>query len=269
MAGRGDNQPQLRLIAQAIAPTIKRGQPGAMSIPAPAPAASLPGFRRRIRIVPEAGAVTASLEDDIHAMTVTLRHDGMRVLTVEAGMKRWPWSTCPGATAQIEREFTGVLLAEAFLSGDKKRNCTHLYDLATWAAAHAQDARPTLYEVAVSDPVNGLVRAALSRNGEPVLDWTTENGRFSAPPEICGRSLFELRDWIAGLDRSMREAARILQWASLVAHGRDMDWIIGEPVREGMPPNCFTFQPGRIENARRVGERLDFSAGGREPLAES
>lgn len=230
-----------------------------------APAAA-PGFRRRIRIEPRAGSVSAELEDDFHRMRVTLHHDGTRIERVEADMARWPWSTCPGAVEQIAASLTGLNLADAFANAEKKRNCTHLYDLATWAAAHVGDAAPTVYAVAVADLAEGRVVATLDRDGDRVLEWITQDGRFTAPAAIAGRSLFELRDWIAGLAPAPREAARILQWASLVAHGRAMPWIIGEPVRDAMPANCFTFQPGRIENARRVGERLDFSRGERQPL---
>ena len=257
----------MRLIAAAIADGVKRGHRGAIMNVSATACESLPGFRRRIRIVPSAVAVTAALEDDIHCMAVTLHHDGVTICKVEAEMARWPWSTCPGAAQVVEQAFTGAQLATAFFSGNKKANCTHLYDLATWAAAHALDPDPTVYDVAVSDPRDGLVGAQLYRDGELVWDWTSQDGRFTAPAEIARCGLFELRDWIAKLDPAGREAARILQWASLVAHGRDMLWIQGEPVNEGMLANCFTFQPGRIENARRIGERLDFSAGERDLLA--
>jgi len=63
----------------------------------------LPGYRRRIRIEPrtsaEGGAVLAMLEDDMHCMAVTLRHEGGVVTAVEPVMERAPWTTCPGAGA--------------------------------------------------------------------------------------------------------------------------------------------------------------------------
>jgi len=45
--------------------------------------ASLPGYRRTTRVVPFPGAVVAMMEDDMHCMAVTLRHDGERVTAVE------------------------------------------------------------------------------------------------------------------------------------------------------------------------------------------
>jgi len=83
---------------------------------------------------------------------------------------------------------------------------------------------------------------------------------------IAGQMLTQLRDWIATLPPAEAEAARILQWASMVAHGRQMtDWENFTP--ELMPANCFAFQPERPrDHIRRTGQRHDFSQGGIEPL---
>ena len=62
-----------------------------------------PAFRRRILIEPSPGHVTAELEDDWHRMIVTLFHDSGIVRAVQSDMKRWPWTTCRGAIAQLEK----------------------------------------------------------------------------------------------------------------------------------------------------------------------
>jgi hypothetical protein len=225
----------------------------------------LPGFRRRIRIVPDDGAVTAALEDDFHCMTVVLHHDGERISAVEARTIRAPWSTCPGAEPVLRDTFTGVALAEAGRRGAKQANCTHLHDLAVFAAAHADEPVPITYDVLVADPVDGASAAEIRRGGAAVLAWTLDGMTLTAPPELAGRTLFALRDWIAALPSGQREAARILQWACLIAHGRQIP-LAEQSDATRMPPNCYTFQPDRAPQAMRVGAIVDFSAAGCEPL---
>src|SRR5947209_9060741 len=104
-------------------------------------------------------------------MAVTLRHDGVVITSVTAEQDRAPWTTCPGAVAQVERTFTGVPLVQAASRGEKSANCTHLYDLAQLAAAHAADARPVVFDIFVSDPAAGRRRLELRRDGVVVLDW--------------------------------------------------------------------------------------------------
>lgn len=225
----------------------------------------LPGFRRRIRIVPSDGAVAAVVEDDFHCMTVTLCHDGQRIQAVEAKTIRAPWSTCSGAEQVLRDTFTGVALAEAARRGAKAQNCTHLHDLAVFAAAHAGNAEATLHEVLVSDPGEGGIVAEIRSNGVAVLGWTLAGMTLTGPAEIAGRNLMALRDWIAGLEPARREAARILQWASIIAHGRQIP-LAEQSDATRMPPNCYTFQPDMAARAVRVGEIVDFSRAGREPL---
>lgn len=227
----------------------------------------LPGFRRRFRIAPAAGAVSAAVEDDFHCMTVTLRHDGERIAGVEAQTIRAPWTTCPGAERVLEETFAGTPLAEAARRGLKQANCTHLYDLAVLAAGHAGDEAETRYEVLVGDPVDGSGIAEIRCNGVPVLRWTIAGLDLAGPAELAGRNLMQLRDWIDALDPAMREAAKILQWACLIAHGRQIP-LAHQSDATRMPPNCYTFQPAMARQAVRVGEIVDFSRGEREPLAQ-
>lgn len=227
----------------------------------------LPGYRRRVRVELLPGAVLAALEDDYHCMTVRLEHAGGRVTAIEPAMPRAPWTTCPGAMARLRETFAGLPLGEVSARREKQQNCTHLHDLAVLAAVHAGDAGGFVYDLFVSDPVGGRRELEIRRNGAAVLHWTEQDGVLTAPAGLAGRTLFALRDWIAGLpDAAEREAARLLQWGGIIAHGRTLP-----PGRldsaVGMPPNCYTFQPERIASARRIGRIVDFSAGDAEPLA--
>lgn len=231
----------------------------------PNPVDTLPGYRRRLRVEACPRAVVAQLEDDYHCMSVTLEHDGAVVTSVLPVMHREPWSTCPGAIAKLRETFIGLPLSDVTARRDKQQNCTHLHDLAVLAASRAGTMGGTVFDIFASDPRDGRRVLEIRRDGEPLLRWIEQDGSILEPPSAAGRSLLTLRDWIAALPDDEREAARLLQWGAIVAHGRTLP-----PGRldstEGLPPNCYSFQPERIGKAKRIGAILDFSAGGREPL---
>lgn len=232
-------------------------------------AATLPGYRRVLRVEPAPGSVTALLEDDLHCMAVRLQHDGCTVSRVEPVMQRVPWTTCPGAVPALVRTFEGVALAEVTAKRDKPLNCTHLHDLAVIAARHAGDGDAIEYRIAVSDPeeVDGAQERLLEigRNASLVHRWVERDGVLVSPPGLAGHTALSLRDWIAALPEPEREAARLLQWGSLVAHGRQMD-DARRQASLAYRPSCFTMQPERVGDARMAGGIHDFSRGGRQPL---
>lgn len=239
---------------------------GAMSA-GTADIATQPGYRRRFHISPAPGQVTTALEDDYHCMVVTLHHDGTRVTQVDADLRRAPWTTCPGASARLVETFTGVALADVAARGEKQTNCTHLHDLAVLAAAHAHDSGPSQIDIYVSDrDADGLNIAELRRNGEVAMRWDIRGFDMAGPAEIAGMPLMKLRPWIESLSPADKEAAKLLQWGAIVAHGRARP-LAEQSDASKMPPSCFTFQPDNAAKAVRVGEIVDFSAGGREPLA--
>lgn len=232
-----------------------------------ADAFTLPGYRRRILVTPESGQCTAALEDDYHAMAVTLLHDGVVITSLTGEMARVPWTPCPGAADMIARTFTGVALDAVVSRGEKRINCTHLYDLTLLAAAHAQEGEAILYDIAVCDQVDGVVRSEIRRNGETVLTIAHEADVVSVPAAVAGRSLFDLRDWIAAMpDATDREAARLLQWATIIAHGRAMTLEQHSDISR-TPTSCYTFQEERRQNATRLNTIKEFSESGIQPLA--
>lgn len=223
-----------------------------------------PGYRRRIRLIPAQGSILALLEDDIHSMAVRLHHDGTHVLTVEPLLDRMPWTTCPGAAAVLVQTFEGLPLVDVSVRLARKTNCTHLHDLAVLAAAHAGDTQETCFDIAASDPVSGRRELTLQRNGQDLLHWSEQDGLLVEPTEWAGRSLLALRDAIAALDAEQAEAARLLQWGAIVAHGRTIPFE-RQSDASLVPPNCYTFQPEQAVSARRVGRIMDFSAEQRMP----
>lgn len=226
-----------------------------------------PGYRRRIYIDPQPNRCLAALEDDYHAMSVTLSHDGVLITDLHSDMDRVPWTTCPGATNVISQTFTGLALDAVTEVGGKRLNCTHLYDLTLLAAAHAADAEPTCYDIAVADPVEGVVQAEIRRNGVCVLGFQHRADQLTQPVEAAGRSLFDLRDWIVGLpDAAGREAARLLQWATIIAHGRALT-MAQHATTKPLAASCYTFHDDRRQSAERLPTIKDFSESGQQPLA--
>lgn len=229
----------------------------------------VPAFRRRILIEPSSGVVRAELEDDWHRMVVTLTHRDGIVTDVASDMTRWPWTTCRGAISQLSQTFTGVALVALARRGERTQNCTHLHDLALFAAAHASEESALAYDVSVSDPVEGQRLAQLVRNGALVFSWTQTHDVFVEPAILAGRRLSELGEWISGLDAEKREGARILRWAAIMAHGRAMEIPEGLPATTFPGGACFTFQPDRAQQAlRRPDVPRDLSTGGEQPLAD-
>jgi hypothetical protein len=223
------------------------------------------GFRRRFRVTPQAGSVCAEVEDDFHHMRVSIKHDGVTAHTVTASLLRAPWSTCPGAQTKCEETFTGVELAAFPALRDKTYNCTHLYDLALLAAAHAHENVVLVYDIYVSDPIDGKRHAQLWRNAEHIIEWWDKSYRIVEPGELAGMKLNDMRLWIDSLAPVQQEAARILQWASIIAHGRIIP-MDKQSDASRMPPSCYTFQPERAVIARRIGQTRDFSDATAQPL---
>ncbi len=222
-----------------------------------------PGYRRRIVIDPAPGKVTAELEDDYHRMLVILAHEDGTITGVSSEMKRGPWTTCEGAMAVLVETFTGRRLDDPSVKRMKALNCTHLYDLATFCAGHASESERVTYEIFTSDPVDGMVVTRLYRDGEKMLEWTLQGGRFVSPAAVAGKGLTGIGEWLDRLEPREQEAARILRWASMVAGGRAIEMpagMIGSDI--GMIGSCHTFQPERAGVARRKpGADVDFSAG--------
>lgn len=227
---------------------------------------NLPGFRRRFRFTPGAGWVRSEVEDDYHCMSVTVHHRDGIAAKIDAAILRAPWSTCPGAVAQLEQTFSGVALDAFAERGEKRSNCTHLHDLATLGAAHAFDDEPLIYDVLVSDPSDGRRVAELRRNGITVLRLVHMDGRLVEPAEFAGVTLDKLGPWIASLDPHLQEAARILRWGTMLANGRTIPLERQSDASRMPVGNCFTFQPQVRNEAKRIGEIRDFSRGAAQPL---
>lgn len=229
------------------------------------PTFAMPGFRPVLQVEPGKGSVRAMLEDDLHAMMVRIEHDGANVTSVTAVMDRAPWTTCPGAEDVLRTTFTGIRLAQVTAKREKQANCTHLHDLAVLAACHAGDDAPIEYAIAITDPREGERILEIVMNGTMMYRWIEQDGILTAPEDVSGQSLLTLRAWIAGLAGDVQEAARMLQWAGLVAHSRPLS----DAEKHAFlfhRPSCFTMQPAVVGQARANAPAVDFSSSIRQPL---
>jgi len=227
-------------------------------------------YRRQIRVRAREGAVDAELEDDFHRFALRVEHDGQRVNAVPAAARRYPWTTCPGAVAVLER-LIGLPLTESHAAvraySSQRMHCTHLFDLAALAiacAARGDAGVDYRVEVPDSDGSGRVVR--LERNDELCLEWHLEDTRIVSPTRapFAGVALVGgFGDWAESeLGPADAEAALVLRRAIFIAIGRRFDFerIELATAFANTAAACHSFNPGVREHAVRAhGMVRDFS----------
>lgn len=233
-------------------------------------------YRRHVRLAAEGSRVVGAIEDNPHHFRVHLEHDGERVTAMEAESVRFPWTTCPAAGVPL-RALVGMPLSERSTAVGAAANaidqCTHMFDLAGLAVAHAQRARGrTLvreYRCAVAqghseDPAQvGHTRATLERieTGEGAaeafaLEWILEGDTVLRPAPYAGVQLHaRFMSWVeANLALDEGEAALVLRRACFVAPSRlfDFDGIERATQLRNMLGRCHTFSDERAGEALRM-----------------
>ena len=226
-------------------------------------------YRRRIQLEGEEGLVRAELEDDFHHFRVSLRHDGVRIVEALGEALRFPWTTCPGAVVPLP-ELAGLELATRSTAPsaahDSRRHCTHLFDLAGLAVAHAAGRRRLRrYDAIIPDRVERRTTAWLERDGVEVLRWQLEGMGIEGPAPWAGRPLGKgFTAWAESkLDAETAEAAIVLRRACMISLGRafPLDHIPrASDMAERTLGACHAFSPTIIgEGLRVVGSTLDFT----------
>jgi hypothetical protein len=237
-------------------------------------------YRRRIRTVVTAPrTVDAGLEDDFHHFSVRIRHDGGVVTDVDGGAHRWPWTTCPAAVVPLRR-LEGIELSPRCLavgaSEDPRQHCTHLFDLAGLAIAHAARggvvgaARQYDVEIPMAAQAGRPTPVRCWRDGELLHEWILEGRRCTSPEPYASapwRGGF-LRWADETFDADASEAVIVLRRACDIGMGRGMDLDAVDAAQEMEPLMagvCFTMQPAQIGVAlRNKGTVRDFD---RDPAA--
>lgn len=214
-----------------------------------------------IRTVSE-GVVAAWLEDDFHHFGVTIVHDGELVTDVSMVTPRHPYTTCASADRPL-RGLIGVpLLSRASEIGrwlDMRKQCTHVFDLAGLALAHAAAARKhRSYQTTIDDRAIVVVhasgsrtlgsgRAVLLQDGVEVMVWDIDGDEITSPEAWAGQSLKKgFRAKTESLALEPAEHATILRRAIMVAGGRsaNLDAVL-QPRQNSKPAVCHTYQPAQ------------------------
>lgn len=243
---------------------------------APNPSYGSGVFRRRVRLIPEAGRITAVMNDCFHSIRITLDHDGRSVTGVASALDRAPKTTCPSASGPI-RELVGLPLdsprSAFFRDGRAARNCTHLLDLSVLAlGAVGRGDGPLVYDVAMPDIQGGRTTISVDVNDHAVHRWTIEGETISAPAPLATRPLFKgFAAWSSDLYEGIElDAARLAQKAFFAGRGRA--FIVDGPVpvrardETHRTDDCFSFTQPQQDRARDlVGYVRDYTGGIDEP----
>jgi len=203
---------------------------------------------------------------------VTLRHDGNTVLAADGESGRYPWTTCPAAVDPLQRVAGAQLTTRLSALGEHapaRENCTHLFDLAGLAIAHAARGGPAptrTYDIAIEDREGTRTHPEIRRDGQLVFRWDLAGRTLLGPPPFDGvRLRGNFLAWAeATLDADDAEAATALRRACDISLGRVMDLDVFETadqLGETVRGTCHSFQPATIESAVRMkGQTRDFTA---------
>lgn len=223
--------------------------------------------------------VVGGLEDDFHYFVVTVHHDGAVVTGIASEAFRWPWTTCPGAGDQLQLLVGMPLSPRCLAVGDitnPRLQCTHQFDLAGLAVAHAtRDVEVRQYDATVpfGAQSGGPQAVTLLRDGVEALAWTLD-GHACVDPEPYASAPWRggfLRWADAALEVDDAEAAVVLRRACDISLGRGADLRSYRSAGElaiGASGVCYTFQPETAAVAyRQRGTIVDWDGHVDEMLA--
>jgi len=234
-------------------------------------------YRRHIRLDAHGRHVVGELADDAQHFRVRLRHDGARVLAVDGEAVRHPWSTCAEAIDPL-RELAGMRLSRRCTAvgevSNARHHCTHWFDLAGLAVAHAAAGRASReYRCAAWGAPGAATTATLERDGEPLLSWRLDGMTIHGEGPFDGRSLKgAFQTWAeAELEADLAEAAIVLRRAAYISPVRFFDLDQYERPGDVTPigGQCFTYTDGPAQRAeRQIGSLRDYTHRPEALLAE-
>lgn len=229
-------------------------------------------FRRRVAARAEGNRVFAGVEDDLHHFEIDIAHDGRAVTEIEGRSIRYPWTTCPHATAGIGA-MAGTSIAlpvKVAPEIDARLQCTHLYELARLAVAQAVRGGRRQYDIEMPDRVDNLARATIRRDGAALFAWDLDGYRVIGPGPFAGIEIMGRISWPDEVraDPEALEACLVLRRAITVASIRNPG---KEGIRDGTSPiapadevrmlgACHTYQPERARVGRVWTSWQDFTA---------
>jgi hypothetical protein len=222
--------------------------------------------------------VVGELADDAQHFRVRMRHDRERVVSIDGDAVRHPWSTCPEALRPL-RKLEGMALSPRCTAvGDlanARHHCTHWFDLAGLAIAHAATGRVSReYRCAVWGSVEEDGHATLERDGEPLLAWRLHRMTILGEAPFDGRALQGgFQDWAEdNLEPDLAEAAIVLRRACSISPVRffELDQFKVASDVQPVTGQCYTYTEGTAQRARRQhGSRRDYTDNPEALLASS
>lgn len=226
-------------------------------------------YRRRLRIRTTPGWARADLEDDPHRYGIEIDHDGERVTAIREHMLRTPWTLCLQAGTALQRLVGMPLSADAtaiFRHTAASEQCTHMFDTAGLAIAHAARGTP-LRQYDIEAPYwlpSGPRELRLRRDGVDVLSWTIEGRSILAPAPYAGQEWQKMLGWTRETfqDADDVEAVVVMRRAVMISHGRtvSLDPLDNAAGTGHVSGACYVFTPGVAEHAKRhYGSTLDFT----------
>jgi hypothetical protein len=230
--------------------------------------------------------VVAWLEDDFHHFSVTITHDDEFVTDVSMLALRHPYSTCPTAAEPIRELIGAPLVKRASDVGqwiNMRMQCTHIFDLAGLALAHAAAGRThRRYQTTIDDrsivevhPTGrrtlGSGRAVVLQDGIEVLVWDIDGHEITGPNEWAGQSLNKgFRAKTETLELEPAEHATILRRAIMIAGGRSADRDTASLPRENTKAAvCHTYQPSQRPNAEWISHSVRDWSGEQDELLKN
>jgi hypothetical protein len=241
---------------------------------------AIPTYRRRIRITTAPGKARADIEDDAHRYGVALLHDGNKVTAIRGEGLRTPWTLCIDAAKLVDRLIGMPLTADPaaiYKYTDGTQQCTHAFDVAGLAIAHAYRGTPQRqYDIDVPYPVLSYdlpKTVTLYRDGQLVLQWTVEGGVVTSPPRYAGQDLAGILRWARTTlpDPDDYEAVVVARRATHISGVKTTDLDQRQSAGEGGSSmgRCWVFQPERAYVAWRIkGNTRDFSEGTDQMLSD-
>lgn len=210
--------------------------------------------------------VVGWLEDESHHFGITLVHDGILIREVRIAAPRYPWMTCAGAGVPLQDLIGKPLVRRCTELGamvDQRRQCTHLFDLASLMIAHAHAGRVHRHYQGIVYPLSadspGVPRdrlcAVLYRDRQPVMKWSLDEDLIIAPASFAGRTIYHgFREWLETRDAEEAEDAFVLRRVVFVSNGRKISIEHTNAAEDmGQGPVCHSFQPENQKIAFRVG----------------
>jgi hypothetical protein len=235
-------------------------------------------YRRHVRLDAHGRQVVGELADDAQHFRVRLRHDGHRVLAIDGEAVRHPWNTCADALEPL-RALEGMPLSRRCTAvgdvADARKQCTHWFDLAGLAVAHAAAGRASReYRCAVWGAPDADAHATLERDGEPLLAWRLSGMTIHGAEPFEGRSLKgDFLAWAdAELDLDLAEAAIVLRRAAYISPVRFYELDQFEHASDVTPVHgqCHTYTDGVAQRSiRQRGSKRDYTDRPEALLAEA